>query len=283
VFLFNYLIFIGMNTLTCRICKEQVLPKIMSIHLRSHHQTKFLDYVKDNLDDFRQFGWTECQCCGNITQSHGKKGRACSIECMAKLRETWVGETAPNYGNVVSEESKSKMAEKRKIWHENNEHPLLGKFHSQETKNKMSAIKIGMYDGKNNPMYGKHHTPETIKKIFSFRRMNKLEKLVADTLDSANIKYKFQFFINDGNVCRSYDFKIKHKPLILEIDGDYWHGNPNIKSHYFGVEKIKANDLLKERMANTRGYKVIRFWESDIKKDVSIIKTRLMTEGILTS
>lgn len=101
--------------------------------------------------------------------------------------------------------------------------------------------------------------------------MNKLEKMVAEELDRMNVKYTFQFFINDGKACKSYDFKLTDKPVIVEIDGDFWHGNPDTKSHHIGVEETKENDVLKEKMATDRGYEVVRFWERDIKRDLSII------------
>jgi len=69
-------------------------------------------------------------------------------------------------------------------------------------------------------------------------------------------------------VCKSYDFKIKDKPFIIEVDGDFWHGNPNTKSHFDKVVIVKENDLLKKEMAKNRGYKVVRLWERDINKDI---------------
>ena len=38
----------------------------------------------------------------------------------------------------------------------------------------------------------------------------------------------------------------------------------------FNIKQF-GNHVLKEKMAMERGYKVIRFWESDLKKDISII------------
>jgi len=120
-------------------------------------------------------------------------------------------------------------------------------------------------------MFGKTHTPDAIRKIFSHRPMNKLEQKVADGLTRNNIDYIFQFFINKGSICKSYDFKIKDKPIIIEVDGDFWHGNPNVKNHFDKVDEVKENDLLKEEMTKNRGYSIVRLWESDINKDISVV------------
>ncbi len=167
------------------------------------------------------------------------------------------------------------------MWYAEHDHPLLGKHHSAETKQKMSDAKIGMYDGSKNPMFGKKHRPDSLKKMFVHRPMNSLETKVAAALDRLGLKYTYQFFINDGTLCRSFDFKLKRHPLIIEADGDYWHGNPNTKNHCSSVEENKENDRIKEEMAKARGYRVIRFWESDIKRDPTIIETRLLSEGIV--
>ena len=65
------------------------------------------------------------------------------------------------------------------------------------------------------------------------------------------------------------------KRNIIEVDGDFWHGNPDTKYHHDGVNETKENDVLKEKMATDRGYKVVRLWERDIKIDTSIIGTKL--------
>jgi len=58
-------------------------------------------------------------------------------------------------------------------------------------------------------------------------------------------KYRVDFLIDDN--------------IIVECDGDYWHNLPNIK------EKDKIRD---ENLRNN-GFTVLRFWEHEIKKDVS--------------
>lgn len=267
--------------ITCKCCNSSIHSKQISQHLLKNHNIKFIDYVSENLNDFKQYGWANCVICNKICKGFSKKYNepTCSLECHGKLRETWVGFKSPMFGKPQSEETKIKIGNKAKIRMSNpKDHPFYGKHHSQETKDKISKEHIlsGRYIGKNNPMFGKHHSPETIAKNFGCKHMNKLETFVSSILDAANIEYYWGFCINDTIHCKIYDFKIKGKPIILEIDGDYWHGGPGVKKHCKHIEKNRLNDNLKNEMAAARGYTVIRLWESDIKKDLSIILKSLL-------
>jgi|ERR1035437_543522 hypothetical protein len=258
----------------CRICNEPEHSKTISQHLKIYHNVLFRDYVKEYLEDFRKFGWCHCIVCGEICRNKSKSHNqpTCSTICSSELRKTWIGKESTRFGAVLSDITKDKISEKNKEFYSiTDNHPFYGKHHTEETKKKISKSHIGLLLGEKNGMYGKTHTPEAIKKIFSHRPMNKLEKLVADELDKAHVSYIFQYFINEDGVCKSYDFKIKEKPLILEVDGDFWHGNPEKVNHHNKVEKTRQNDILKEEIALKRGIKVIRLWESDIKKDPSIV------------
>ena len=265
-----------MTPIKCSHCGKDIHPKVFSVHLRSHHGVDFYEYVCQHLDDFRRLNWTKCEVCGKVTKSYAKKGATCSYECSARLRESWTGDKAPRFGAVLSAETREKISE-------SNRRPnpaIRGKNNPacrSEVREKISRTRIekGVARGEKNGMFGKTHTPEAIEKIMTHRPMNRLEKMVADELDRLGIKYTFQFFIHDGNVCKSYDFKIKDSPTILEVDGDFWHGNPDTKYHHIEVESTHQNDILKEKMAADRGYTVIRLWESDIKKDITIVGERL--------
>lgn len=258
----------------CKHCGKPVHSKVFSQHLRCHHNIKFLEYVKENLSDFQKFGWNKCVICGIISVSRSKSHNqpTCSTKCLSELRTTWTGKNSARMGSVLSDETKQKISIAN-----TGKQSFLGKKHSIETKKYLSKIRIekGLSKGENNPMFGKTHTPEAIRKIFSRRPMNKLEQKVADELKRNGIDYTFQFFINEGDVCKSYDFKIKGKPIIIEVDGDFWHGNPSKTNHYEKVDEIKVNDLMKDLIAAERGYRVIRLWESDINKDISIIMNSL--------
>lgn len=131
---------------------------------------------------------------------------------------------------------------------------------------KCKSIAQSLYmSGENCPTRGNHHSPESISKIMSHRPMNKFEKSVADLLTKNGYIYTFQFYIIDNGICKSYDFKIKGESLIIEADGDFWHGNPNTKNHWKDIDAVQENDKFKTAMALKRGYNIIRIWESDFK------------------
>ena len=259
----------------CKYCNKDIKSKGIANHLKFCHNIEFSNYVRENLENFRKFGWAECVICKNICRSYSQsyKQPTCSTECLKELRKTWVAEKSRMFGTTMSDESKRKnaMAHIGKIMPSMT--GTLNPACRPEVRAQISKTRIerGVAKGEFNPMYGKTHTAEAIKKIMSHRPMNKLERLVADEFDKANISYYFQYFITDNGICKSYDFKIKGKPIIIEVDGDFWHGNPNTKNHHIHVNETIENDKLKTEMAMKRGFQVIRLWESDIKKDPSIV------------
>jgi len=260
----------------CKHCNQSIHSKVLSQHLKKNHSVLFENYLKENLEDFKKFGWSECAVCKTITKSRGRKHDAtCSRKCMGEYRKIeYKGRT----GIKHTDETKRKISENNiKYYSIKDNHPMFGKCHTKEVREKISKTRIDrkVAIGEKNGMFGKTHTPESIKKIMSHRPMNKLERMVANELNRKNLKYTFQFFINENGICKSYDFKIKGKPLIIEVDGDFWHGNPNTKHHHINVEKTRKNDALKEILAKSKGYRIVRFWESDIKKDSSMVSNKL--------
>lgn len=254
-----------MNKIQCRICGIKTVEYRIKRHLKDQHQIiDFNQYVKDNIEDFKY--WPLCPICGIPTI----KKSACSRGCMSEVKR--INYTGKPHHKFTKEEKK-KISEARKKqgspW-------LVGKKLTKEHKKNIAKTRKerGCGIGKNNPMYGKTHTPEAIKKIFSHRKMNKLEQLVAKTLDDAGYEYTFQFFITDSGICKSYDFKIKGKPIIIEVDGDFWHGNsdtvPEDKQFKY-VDQVQENDILKEQIAHNHGYSIHRYWGSEIKKNPKIV------------
>ena len=74
-----------------------------------------------------------------------------------------------------------------------------------------------------------------------------------------------------------FDFKIKGKKILIEVDGDFWHCNPNsnFKEPKYDVQKANLiQDEIKNNWCKLNGYKVLRFWETDINLNrEEVIKT----------
>lgn len=73
------------------------------------------------------------------------------------------------------------------------------------------------------------------------------------------------------------DFCVKKYRLAIFVDGDFWHGRDwgRRKEHFrtnrdFWIRKIERNmsrDVEVTRLLEARGWRVMRFWETDIKKN----------------
>ena len=102
-----------------------------------------------------------------------------------------------------------------------------------------------------------------IDKIYS-----SIESKVTNHLDKLNISYIKRFMIGK----KFYDIKLDN--ILIEVNSDYWHANPNTYKHNdimkFPFRNIKANviwqrDEIKKQIAESYGYSVVYIWESDMK------------------
>jgi len=74
--------------------------------------------------------------------------------------------------------------------------------------------------------------------------------------------------------------------VVVFIDGDFWHGNPKTRhnsktnaEHW--TKKIRSNrrrDKLLSRRLESQGWRVVRIWESDLRRDAEAVmaKVRLL-------
>jgi very-short-patch-repair endonuclease len=75
-----------------------------------------------------------------------------------------------------------------------------------------------------------------------------------------------------------YDFCIPEKRIVIEFDGDYWHGNPKIfepserNQYQQNVDRYYTNQAIKA------GYTVFRVWESETGEFLE--KLRRIINGI---
>lgn len=133
---------------------------------------------------------------------------------------------------------------------------------------------IGDYvTGEKNPFYGKNHSKENIDKMKE-RRKNIIFPLIDSSIEIKIQEFlkelKIEFFthqfmhIEHGYQC---DIFIPSMNLVIECDGDYWHGNP-LRNKELTERQIaqREKDNLRKKELEEKGFKVLRLWECEIRK-----------------
>jgi very-short-patch-repair endonuclease len=118
-----------------------------------------------------------------------------------------------------------------------------------------------------------------------FQVKSKLEDIFKDILFNEfgfinEVHYYAQYYIRE--IKSLYNFKIKGKNIMIEVDGDFWHCNPNSKFNV-PVYAAQKSNLIQDKIKNDwcveNGFKLLRFWESDIKNKpkeiINILKKEL--------
>ncbi|MEY9419408.1 DNA mismatch endonuclease (patch repair protein) [Bradyrhizobium japonicum] len=99
------------------------------------------------------------------------------------------------------------------------------------------------------------------------------------TLRSALHLRGLRFRIHRKDLPGSPDIVFPRHKIAIFIDGCFWHGCPKhgvrpSTNRKFWVDKIEANrkrDKRASRELRKLGWKVIRIWEHDVKRDVSAV------------
>jgi len=148
-----------------------------------------------------------------------------------------------------------------------------------DRKHTMDAALKGYVKYWNN-LSDEQKTELTIKKTKHFTKngfySSKLETKISDCLDKLNISHVRQFYIGR----KIYDIKISNSDIIIEINGDFWHGNPKIYkendiiNHPFKsaiAKDLWEKDRKKKIIAENKGYKVIYIWEKEINENKKVL------------
>jgi len=87
------------------------------------------------------------------------------------------------------------------------------------------------------------------------------EYIFADLLLSIKVKYETQKIL-EGKI---FDFFIPEKNILVEIDGNYWHGHGKSIQEMNEIQlKAFHNDKKKDGIAKTAGFQLIRIWEHEL-------------------
>lgn len=266
----------------CRECNKETGVKSFSKHLKIYHNIEFKIYVKQHIKDFEIYHWTMCMNCNKeLAKTFGSKkyytcSRKCNMEYRAKL---WKETKHPRSGKSFSKESRQKMSKSMKEYYKDHSHPLAGKNHSEQSKQKMSnsALERVASPDYKNPMQGKTHTPEAIAKIIKRRPGTTPELLAAKTMMDNGIEFRKQYYLTNKETKRTYayDFQIKNTKILIEVDGDFWHGGPGVSRYTRFLNENKQRDLEKNELAAKLNFKLIRIWESELNSNSQILIDRI--------
>ena len=100
----------------------------------------------------------------------------------------------------------------------------------------------------------------------------KPERMLATALRAKRI----YFGRNLKSITGKPDIVIRSKKLAVFVDSDFWHGHPrrfimpetNRSYWLLKITRNKQRDLEVNRELHKGGWKVLRIWDYDIKKDI---------------
>lgn len=96
---------------------------------------------------------------------------------------------------------------------------------------------------------------------------------LGEILKELNVYHFSQKIIKD----KIFDYYVPKVNLIIEVDGDYWHGYNKEYSELNEIQKRSVrNDKEKDILAKGLGYDIIRFWEHDIFDNPDFVKSEII-------
>jgi very-short-patch-repair endonuclease len=122
--------------------------------------------------------------------------------------------------------------------------------------------------GDKKPLRNKKNTKPQVKKHPQYGTSKLEDDFAREFLDKLGVEYTYQFEAKD--IGRFFDFYLPKHNLIVECDGDFWHGNPEkykeeeLRGHQKRAQRV---DEYKTKWALLHGIPILRFWESDIRKN----------------
>ena len=124
------------------------------------------------------------------------------------------------------------------------------------------------------------HEPKRVREIRS--KIKKARARQVFPIKDSSIEVKIQDFLKEmgiefythQQVCKDHayqcDILIPSMNLIIECDGDYWHGNLEKFGDWRHLNQMqreqKIKDYLRTAELQSLGYAILRLWEKQIKR-----------------
>jgi len=147
-------------------------------------------------------------------------------------------------------------------------------YESQKAKvkrNNFRKMRQQVSDG--NSVYGKKKQPMNRAR----KRRTWPEQETQYILDELEIKYEIEKPLPFQNGFKYYDLLLIDYNILIEVDGDYWHGDlkETNKNALFIKIKNKQNDYIKNVAAKLNNYYLLRIKEKDLKESRCKVKDQI--------
>lgn len=191
----------------------------------------------------------------------------------------WLVTNNFSWNSRTEEQNKERVRKQsnsiKKFWKENNKADEIkkeNKIKIAKFLSSMSEEERRIYNKKKGVWW--HKLNDEQKSYYLQQRIqntSKLETKISEILILLGIPFTTQKFINKI----SYDFLISNTKILIEVQGDFWHGNPEIYKEndilHHPMNHILTKDQWKkdeEKRINAEkyGYKVIYIWEKEMAK-----------------
>ena len=189
--------------------------------------------------------------------------------------------------SLIAGAAKARATKTRSGYYEIFSQKMRGRSHvtSEITKERMRASKIRFFkNGGTCWMKGKSHSQETREKLSNatvkmwkrgaFDRGNGLWRSQLEERVYEHLSKRFECFHSYRIENFVFDIFVPSLNLLIEVNGDYWHFNPEVYSHdyYDGHRKVVASEIWqrdreKAEIARKSGYNFCSIWQRDISKN----------------
>ena len=148
-------------------------------------------------------------------------------------------------------------------------------YESQKAKvkrNNFRKMRQQVSDG--NSVYGKKKQPMNRAR----KRRTWPEQETQYILDELEIKYEIEKPLPHQNGFKYYDILLIDYNILIEVDGDFWHGDLEDKNKNGLMIKMKnkQNDYIKNFVAKQNYYELVRIKESDLKDNREMVKETII-------
>jgi len=226
--------------------------------------------------------------------SEERKGKWCIGEengmYNKTVHERWIETRGKDIADILEKERRKKVSKKAM----GSGNSFYGKKHSEEAKNKIieknkeyqkkltkeEKLKISVkcsksqraFQNKNREYYSeiKRRAGSISHRNQKRYKMNKIESEISKWFEKRKIDVVYSIILGGYQ----YDFGNKDKKVLIEVHGDYWHGNPMYYNLSGSNGKRKLNEMQlskKERdnekqvFAENHGFSYYVIWEYQIK------------------